>query len=141
MKAKANDKVKVHYKGTLNNGEVFDSSEGRDPLEFQLGAGQMIPGFEKGVMGMQVKESKTINIPAAEAYGESKDELIQEVQKSQLPPEINPEVGQQLVAKAPDGRETPLVVTEVKDDTITVDSNHPLAGKDLTFEVTLVSIN
>lgn len=141
MIAKENDKVKVHYKGTLSNGQVFDSSEGRDPLEFTLGAGQMIPGFENGIMGMQVEESKTINIPAAEAYGEPKEELKQEVQKAQLPPQIKPEVGLQLMSRTPDGREIPLVVTEVKDDSIIVDSNHPLAGKDLTFEVTLVSIN
>ncbi|GJM30142.1 MAG: peptidyl-prolyl cis-trans isomerase [Cyclobacteriaceae bacterium] len=141
MIAKVNDKVKVHYKGTLNNGEVFDSSEGRDPLEFTLGAGQIIPGFENAIIGMQAEESKTINIPAAEAYGEPKEELRQEVQKEQLPPEIKPEVGLQLMSKAPDGQEIPLVVTEIKEDSIIVDSNHPLAGKDLTFEVTLISIN
>lgn len=141
MIAKVNDKVKVHYKGTLSNGEVFDSSEGRDPLEFTLGAGKIIPGFENGIIGMQVEESKTINIPAAEAYGEPKEELKQEVRKAQLPSEIKPEVGLQLMSKAPDGREIPLVVTEVKEDSIVVDSNHPLAGKDLTFEVTLLSIN
>ncbi len=141
MIAKENDKVKVHYKGTLSNGEVFDSSEGRDPLEFTLGSGQIIPGFENGIIGMQVEESKTINIPAAEAYGETKEELKQEVQKAQLPPEIKPEVGLQLMSRAPDGREIPLVVAEVREDSIILDSNHPLAGKDLTFEVTLVSIN
>lgn len=141
MVAKANDKVKVHYKGTLSDGQVFDSSEGRDPLEFTLGGGQLIPGFENGIIGMQVEESKTINIPAAEAYGEPSEELKQEVQKAQLPPEIQPEVGLQLMTQTPDGRQIPLVITEVKADSIIVDSNHPLAGKDLTFEVTLVSIN
>ena len=141
MTAKQNDKVKVHYKGSLSNGEVFDSSEGRDPLEFTIGSGQVIPGFENGIVGMQVEESKTINIPAAEAYGESKEELIQEVQMAQLPPEIKPEVGMQLMSQTPDGQQVPLVVTEVKEDSIVVDSNHPLAGKDLTFEITLVSIN
>ncbi len=141
MTAKANDKVQVHYKGSLSNGEVFDSSEGREPLEFTLGSGQIIPGFEQGVLGMEVDESKTINIPAAEAYGEPREELIQEVSKEHLPEEIKPEVGMQLMSKAPDGQETPLVVTEVKDESIVVDANHPLAGKDLTFELTLVSIN
>ena len=141
MIAKENDKVRVHYKGTLSNGEVFDSSEGREPLEFTLGEGQIIPGFEKGVLGMQVEESKTINIPAAEAYGEPKEELKQEVDNAQLPSEIKPEVGLRLVSRAPDGREIPLVITEVKENSIIVDSNHPLAGKDLTFEVTLLSIN
>ncbi len=141
MTAKANDKVKVHYKGTLSDGEVFDSSEGKDPLEFTIGAGQVIPGFDKGVIGMEAEESKTINIPAAEAYGERKEELVQQVPKDQLPPEINPEVGLQLVSQTPDGQKIPLIVTDVKDDSITVDANHPLADKDLTFEVTLVSIN
>lgn len=141
MTAKANDKVKVHYKGTLSNGEVFDSSEGKEPLEFTLGTGQVIPGFENAVLGMKVEESKTINIPAAEAYGEPREELIQQVPKAQLPPEIKPEVGMQLMSQTPDGQQIPLVVTEVTEETITVDANHPLAGKDLTFELTLQSIN
>jgi FKBP-type peptidyl-prolyl cis-trans isomerase SlpA len=141
MKVKANDKVKVHYKGSLSDGVMFDSSEGRDPLEFTIGSGQIIPGFENGVIGMQVDESKTLNIPAAEAYGQPKAELILEVPKSQLPPEINPEIGLQLMSQTPDGNQTPLLVTEVKEDTIIVDANHPLAGKDLIFEITLVSIN
>ena len=141
MTAKANDKVKVHYKGTLKTGEVFDSSEGRDPLEFTLGTGQVIPGFDNGIQGMAVNESKTINIPATEAYGEVRQELIQDVPKSNLPEEIKPEVGMQLMSNTPDGQQIPLVVTEVKDESITVDANHPLAGKDLIFEVTLVSIS
>lgn len=141
MTAKANDKVKVHYKGTLNDGEVFDSSEGKEPLEFTLGTGQVIPGFDNGIIGMQVEESKTINIPCAEAYGEVREELKQEVSKEQLPPEIKPEVGLQLMSSTPDGQQIPLVVAEVKEEVIIVDANHPLAGKDLTFEVTLVSIN
>jgi peptidylprolyl isomerase len=141
MTAKANDKVKVHYKGTLSNGDVFDTSEGRDPLEFTLGTGQVIVGFDKGIEGMSVNETKTIDVPCGEAYGEVVKELIQEVPKAQLPPEINPEVGMQLMSNTPDGQQIPLVVTEVKDENIVVDANHPLAGKDLTFEVTLVSIN
>lgn len=140
MIAKINDKVKVHYKGTLNNGEIFDSSEGRDPLEFTLGTGQVIPGFDQGVLGMKINESKTINIPAVEAYGEIRDELVQEVPREHLPAEINPEVGMKLVSNTPDGQQIPLVVTEVTNEKITVDANHPLAGKDLTFEVTLVGI-
>lgn len=141
MTAKKNDTVKVHYKGTLSTGEIFDTSEGREPLEFTVGAGQMIPGFDKGVEGMAVEETKTINIPCAEAYGEVKQEMIQEVPKNQLPPEIKPEVGMQLMSQTPEGHQIPLVVTEVKDESITVDANHPLAGKDLTFEITMVSIN
>jgi len=141
MTAKTKDRVKVHYKGTLKTGEVFDSSEGKEPLEFTLGSGEIIPGFDRGIVGMQVDESKTINIPAAEAYGEPKEELIQQVAKEHLPEEITPEVGMQLVSQAPDGQQTPLVVTQVNEDSIVVDANHPLAGEDLTFEVTLVGIN
>ncbi|HYX08398.1 MAG TPA: peptidylprolyl isomerase [Bacteroidales bacterium] len=139
-KVKANNKVKVHYKGMLSNGEVFDSSEGREPLEFTTGSGQVIPGFDQGVIGMEIDEEKTLNIPANEAYGEVRQDLIQEVPKSQLPEDIKPEVGLQLMSRMPDGREIPLVVSEVKDDAITVDANHPLAGKDLTFEIKLVEI-
>ena len=139
-KAKANDTVKVHYKGTLNSGEVFDSSEGREPLQFQLGSGQVIPGFDKGIEGMELNEVKTINIPAKEAYGEVRDELIQEIAVEQLPKEIKPEVGMKLASKTPDGQEIPLVVTEVNEESIKIDANHPLAGEELTFEVTLVEI-
>lgn len=141
MTAKANDKVKVHYKGTLSNGEIFDTSEGRDPLEFTLGTGQVIPGFDKGIEGMTIDESKTINIPSTNAYGDIRKELIQEVPKTHIPEEIKPEIGLQLMSSTPDGQQIPLVVTEIKDETIIVDANHPLAGKDLTFEVTLVGIN
>ena len=138
--AKKDDKVKVHYTGKLPTGEVFDSSEGKDPLEITLGSGQVIPGFDKGIMGMKVGEERKIDIPCAEAYGEAKEELIQEIEKKQLPPEIKPEVGMQLVSRTREGREIPLVVTEVTDSSITVDANHPLAGKDLVFEVKLVEI-
>lgn len=141
MTAKANDKVKVHYKGTLSNGEIFDTSEGRDPLEFTLGTGQVIPGFDEGIEGMTIDESKTINIPSTNAYGDIRKELIQEVPKTHIPEEIKPEIGLQLMSSTPDGQQIPLVVTEIKDETIIVDANHPLAGKDLTFEVTLVGIN
>lgn len=141
MTAKANDKVKVHYKGTLSNGDIFDSSEGRDPLEFTLGTGQVIPGFDKGIEGMAIDESKTINISSTDAYGDIRKELIQEVPKSHIPEEIKPEIGLQLMSNTPDGQQIPLVVTEIKEETVVVDANHPLAGKDLTFEVTLVGIN
>jgi FKBP-type peptidyl-prolyl cis-trans isomerase 2 len=139
-KVKANDTIKLHYTGTLKSGEVFDSSEGKEPLEFKVGSGQVIPGFDNGVMGMEVNEEKKINIPASEGYGEVREELIQQVAKSELPAEIKPEVGLNLVSKTPDGNEIPLVVTEVTDEHITVDANHPLAGKDLTFQVKLVAI-
>ncbi|HLV42415.1 MAG TPA: peptidylprolyl isomerase [Brumimicrobium sp.] len=138
---KQNDKVKVHYTGKLANGEVFDSSIDREPMEFQVGQGQLIPGFENGVIDMKVNEKKTIVIPSAEAYGEPREELIQEVPKNLLPQEITPEVGMGLMSKAPDGSEIQLVVKEVKEEAIIVDGNHPLAGQELTFEVEVIEIN
>lgn len=138
---KQDDNVKVHYTGKLNDGEVFDSSAGREPLAFQVGKGQMIPGFEKGIMDMKLNEKKTIVVPAAEAYGEAREELIQSVPKTQLPDTITPEVGMGLVSKTPEGQEIQLVVKEVNDEDIVVDANHPLAGQELTFEVEVVAIN
>lgn len=140
MKAKANDKVKVHYTGKLTTGEVFDSSEGREPLEFTVGGGQMIKGFDEAVNGMELNEKKTVTIPTAEAYGEHRDELIQEVPKNQLPEDMNPEVGQKLVATNDLGHQTYVSVTNVTEESITVDANHELAGKDLVFDIQLVEI-
>jgi len=137
---KENDTVKVHYTGKLTDGQVFDTSEGKDPIEFTLGQGQLIPGFEKGLLDMKVNEKKTITIPKEEAYGDPREDLVQEVEKSQLPEEIKPEVGMGLVSKTPDGREMNLVVAEVKEETIVVDGNHPLAGKDLVFDLEVVEI-
>ncbi|GAB4246032.1 MAG: peptidylprolyl isomerase [Ekhidna sp.] len=140
MKAKTNDKVKVHYTGKLTTGEVFDSSEGRDPLEFTVGGGQMIKGFDAAVNGMELNEKKTVTIPSQEAYGDKRDDLIQEVPKSQLPEEMSPEVGQKLVATNDLGHQTYVSVTEVSEESITVDANHELAGHDLVFEIELVEI-
>lgn len=137
---KANDTVRVHYTGKLTTGEVFDSSLERDPLEFTLGKGMLIPGFENAVVDMKVNEKKTVNIPVAEAYGEKVDELFQKVAKEQLPEEIKPEVGMGLVAQNPDGSERQLRVAEVNEDHIVVDANHPLAGQDLIFELEVVEI-
>ena len=138
---KKDDTVKVHYTGKLGNGEVFDSSLEREPMEFQVGSGQLIPGFENGVIDMKVNEKKTLVIPSEEAYGEPRKELIQEVPKDRLPEEIKPEVGMGLVSKTPEGQEIQLVVKEVNDDTILVDGNHPLAGQELTFDIEVVGIN
>lgn len=138
---KANDTVKVHYTGKLADGQVFDSSVERgEPIEFTMGQGQLIPGFENGLIDMEVNEKKTINIPKEEAYGEPREELVQEVEKSQLPEEIKPEVGMGLVSKSPDGQEMNLVVKDIKEETIVVDGNHPLAGKDLVFDLEVVEI-
>ncbi|GGE43119.1 FKBP-type peptidyl-prolyl cis-trans isomerase [Psychroflexus planctonicus] len=137
---KENDTVVVHYTGKLTSGEVFDSSLEREPLEFTLGKGMLIPGFENAVVDMKVNEKKTVNIPVAEAYGEKVDELFQKVEKAQLPEEIKPEVGMGLVAQNPDGTERQLRVAEVQDDHIVVDANHPLAGQDLVFDLEVVEI-
>lgn len=139
-KAKQNDTVKVHYTGKLQSGEIFDSSVDREPLEFTIGSGQLIKGFDHGVVGMEVNETKSVAIPSDEAYGPVQENLIQEVEKSQLPPEIQPAIGQTLIATGPQGEETRLVVREVKDASITVDANHPLAGQDLIFDIQLVEI-
>ena len=138
--AKKGDRVKVHYTGKLEDGSVFDSSKEREPLEFELGGGMMIKGFDTAVTGMQVGESKTAEIPAGEAYGEHNAEMVIEVPKTQLPPDLKPEVGQQLGMQQPDGQSVPVRVTEVKEESIEIDANHPLAGKDLVFELELVEI-
>lgn len=139
-KVKENDTVRVHYTGKLVTGEVFDSSLEREPLEVKLGEGSLIPGFEKGLMDMEVEEKKTITIPKEEAYGEIRKELFQELGKDQLPDDITPEVGMGLVARGEDGRERQLRVAEVRDTTIIVDANHPLAGQDLIFDLEVVEI-
>lgn len=137
---KENNTVKVHYTGKLSNGQVFDSSEGKEPLEFTLGKGQIIPGFEKGLMDMKLNEKKTITIVKEEAYGDIIDDLRQEVNRSLLPQDITPEVGMGLVSKSPDGKEMNLIVVEVKEESIVIDGNHPLAGKDLIFDLEVVEI-
>jgi len=137
---KENDTVKVHYTGKLSDGQVFDSSLEREPLEIQLGQGMLIPGFEKGIIDMKLNEKKTINIPVAEAYGDVQKELMYEVKKEQLPQDMAPEVGMGLASKDPEGKEVQFRVAEVNEDHIIVDANHPLAGQDLTFDLELVEI-
>lgn len=137
---KENDTVKVHYTGKLGNGQVFDSSLEREPLEVTLGQGALIPGFEKGIIDMKLNEKKTINIPVAEAYGAVQKELLYEVKKEQLPQDMSPEVGMGLASKGEDGREVQFRIAEVNEDHIIADANHPLAGQDLTFELELVEI-
>ena len=140
VQAKVGDTVQVDYTGKLADGTVFDSSAGRGPLEFTVGSGQVISGFEKAVLGMKVGEKKTVTIPADEAYGPRRDEQIVELPREKLPSDMTPEVGQQLVVRQSDGSEIIVVITEVSDETVTIDANHPLAGKDLTFEIELVKI-
>lgn len=138
---KANDTVKVHYTGSITaNGEIFDSSLDREPLEFTLGQGMLISGFENGVLNMKVNEKKTINIPKEEAYGVVREELFQEISKQELPPDLEPQVGMGLVSRGPNGQEYQLRVAQVNENSIVVDANHPLAGHDLTFELEVVEI-
>jgi len=138
--AQTGDTVKVHYTLTLRDGTVFDSSVGGEPLEFTIGQGQLIPGFEQAVLGMQVGEAKTISIPADEAYGPHRDDMVKVVERDKLPEGMEPQVGMQLQMSRDDGGVAVVTVTEVSDTSITVDANHPLAGQDLTFEIELVEI-
>lgn len=139
-KVKDGDTVKVHYTGTLENGEVFDTSENREPMEFTLGQGQLIPGFEKAVTGLTVGDSTTVDIPSKEAYGEVREDLIISVPKAQLPDDIEPEVGMQLQVNQPDGQPVPVRVTEIGDENLILDANHPLAGQDLSFKIEVVDV-
>lgn len=140
-KAKSGDTVQVHYKGTLNDGQLFDSSAGRDPLSFQLGSGQVIKGFDDGVSGMEVGDKKTIQIPSADAYGDVNEELLIKFDRSQIPSDIPLEPGVTLnMHQDSNGEVVPVVVKEVADDHVVLDANHPLAGQDLTFELELVAI-
>ncbi|GAA6181182.1 MULTISPECIES: FKBP-type peptidyl-prolyl cis-trans isomerase [unclassified Shimia] len=139
--AKSGDTVRIHYTGTLSDGSVFDSSEGRDPLEFTLGSGQVIAGFDTAVDGMEIGEKKVAEIPADQAYGPRHDEGIQDVPREQIPAEIPLEVGLQLQMQSPTGQIVPVTVVEVTEEIVKLDANHTLAGKDLTFAIELVSIN
>ena len=140
MAVKKGDTVQVHYTGKTTDGEVFDSSEGRAPLEFEVGAGQMIPGFDKGVEGMEQGDKKTIHIPALEGYGEWSDQNVVAFPKEQVPPDMKLEVGQQLQLQSDSGMPVQVTVVEILPDSILLDANHFLAGEDLTFDVELVSV-
>ena len=134
-------KVKIHYTGTLDDGKQFDSSAGHDPLEFEMGAGMVIPGFETGVADMNVGEKKTINIPAAEAYGEKREDLVMNFERTQLPEDLEPETGMMLQMQGPDGQPVPVTITAVEEEAITIDANHQLAGQNLNFDLELVSVD
>jgi FKBP-type peptidyl-prolyl cis-trans isomerase 2 len=138
---KENNTVKVHYTGKLADGQVFDTSEGKEPLAFTLGQGSLIPGFEKGLIDMKLNEKKTINIAKDDAYGDPREDLIIEVPKSELPQEMTPEVGMGLVSRTPEGQEMNLMVVEVREETVVLDGNHPLAGRDLIFDLEVVEIS
>lgn len=140
VQAKYGDTVKVHYTGKLEDGTVFDSSTGGDPLQFTIGDGNIIPGFEQAVMGMMPGDSKTEMIPTDQAYGPHMEEMVVVVERQQMPADLAPEVGQQLQIQQATGEVIPVIVTDISDLTVTLDANHPLAGEDLTFEIELVEI-
>jgi peptidylprolyl isomerase len=138
--AKSGDTVVVHYTGRLDDGTVFDSSENRNPIRFTLGSGEIIPGFERAVEGMAPGERKTVRIPAEDAYGPRREDAVFEVPRSQLPAGFDPEEGERYAMSHPDGSRLIVRVAALTNDAVTFDANHPLAGQDLTFEITLVSI-
>lgn len=137
---KSGDKIKVHYHGKLTSGETFDSSAGREPLEFEVGSGMVIKGFDEGVTGMEVGEKKTINIPFGEAYGPKNPEMVIEMPKDRFPKDMEIEVGMPLGMSDQDGQQFQVTVVEIKEDVVMLDANHPLAGQDLVFDLELVEI-
>jgi len=140
QQAKSGDKVKVHYHGRLTSGETFDSSAGRDPLEFEIGSGMVIKGFDDGVTGMKVGDKKTINIPAESAYGEKNPDMFLEYPRSQFPAELELQLGGDLMLSSASGQQFQVTIAEIKDDVIILDANHPLAGQELIFDIELVEI-
>jgi peptidylprolyl isomerase len=138
--ARAGDTVRIHYTGTLTDGSTFDTSEGRDPLEFTVGSGEIIPGLDRAIEGMTVGETRTVTVPAADAYGDHNPDGVQAVPRDQVPDHIPLDPGTQLQVQTGDGRTLPVTVTEVTPEVVVLDANHPLAGKDLIFEVELVEI-
>ena len=132
-------KVKIHYTGTLNDGKIFDSSEGREPLEFTIGENRVIKGFEDGIKGMKLNDEKTIKIKAKDTYGERDERMVVSVPRDKFPPEV--QAGGTLLLKGPNGERLPAVVKEVKENAVIIDMNHPLAGKELTFKIKVVGIN
>ena len=140
QQVKKGDTIKVHYHGKLVDGTTFDSSEGREPLEFEVGSGMVIPGFDDGVTGMAVGEKKTVTIPADDAYGPKQEDMIMEFPKERFPAEMVPEVGMQLNMNNGQGQSFPVVIVEVQDAVVILDANHPLAGQELIFDLELVEI-
>lgn len=134
------DTVRVHYTGELDDGVIFDTSAGGEPLQFTLGAGAVIPGFEQAVLGMDPGETTTVRIPANDGYGERRDDLVLEVERDQVPPDLNPQVGERLEIRRQDGSSVPVTVSAVSEKIVTLDANHPLAGQALTFQIELVEI-
>ena len=141
QQVKNGDTIKVHYHGKLTNGETFDSSTGRQPLEFKVGSGMVIKGFDTGVTGMQIGEKKTIHIPALEAYGAKNEEMVMDFPKERFPADMKIELGMQLMMNNGSGQQIPVKIVEIKDEVVMLDANHHLAGEDLIFDLELVSID
>ena len=139
-KAKVGDTVRVEYTGKFEDGQIFDSNKGREPLEFTLGEGKIIPGFEKAVVGLEVDEEKTVKIPPKDGYGEYIEGLVAEVEKERFPENLSLEVGRQLVIPQENGGQLIVTITKVTDSKVTLDANHPLAGKTLIFDIKLKEI-
>ncbi len=140
QQVKSGDTVRVHYHGKLTDGTTFDSSEGREPLEFEVGSGMVIAGFDTGVTGMVIGEKRTIQIPVEEAYGEKQEDMFMEFPIDRFPADMKPEVGMQLNMSGQDGQSFPVIIREVLEDKVVLDANHPLAGEPLTFDLELVEI-
>lgn len=140
QQVKSGDKIKVHYHGRLLSGETFDKSEGRDPLEFEVGSGMVIKGFDEGVKGMAVGDKKTIQIPCLEAYGAKSPEMILEMSKDKFPKDMEIEIGMVLAMSDGQGQQLPVKVTEISNEAVLLDANHQLAGQDLIFDLELVEI-
>jgi len=141
MAVTSGDQVVVHYTGKLADGQVFDSSAGKEPLQFEMGAGQLIPGFEAAVVNLNIGDSTTVEIKAEDAYGARNPQLMLEVGKEQVPPDMKPEVGQNLQVQTQTGEVANVMVAEIREESIVLDANHPLAGQDLVFDIELVAVN
>ncbi|MDU9376917.1 FKBP-type peptidyl-prolyl cis-trans isomerase SlyD [Methanocorpusculaceae archaeon Sp1] len=140
MSVQCGDTIRVHYTGKLTDGTQFDSSEGRDPLEFHVGSGMVIPGFDNGVIGMAIGETRVLEIPAKDAYGEKSDDMMVAIPRKEFGPDFTANVGEQLLIQLGDGNQIPVTITQIDEETVTLDANHHLSGKDLIFTVTLVEI-
>lgn len=138
--AKEGDEVQVHYTGKLEDGTVFDTSEDGEPLSFTIGEERVIPGFEEAVTGMEPGDSKTTEVDPEQAYGEHREDMVMEMEKDQIPSEVDPEVGQQLQLRLENGQTVPVLITALGEDTVTIDANHPLAGRKLIFEIEVVDV-
>ena len=140
-KANSGDEVQVHYTGKLEDGTIFDSSEDGEPLSFTIGENRVIPGFEEAVTGMEPGDSKTTEVEPEQAYGEHREDMVMEMDRDQIPGEVDPEVGQQLQLRLENGQTVPVLITALGEDTVTIDANHPLAGRKLIFDIEVVDVS